>query len=196
MKINPSEIINKIDKKNRYYMLLGILVFAFLLDYLILMRPQIVTLTKIKPEIRILSQDLGKIQGDIKKVASYRDEVNKLQADVAEISQKVKSKEEVSLILEQISRIANQNNIKIDQIMPLVEDQKLLLQDNKKIYHALPILVEARSSYHDLGRFLDNMEEADMFLYLTSFSIVGTEDLRLHKLKMNLQAIVFEEKLK
>lgn len=194
MKIKISELISKIDEKNRHYFLIGALLFVFFLDYFILMRPQLVTLTKINPEIKMLSRDIEKAREDIQKLSFYQSEVKRLESLLAETSQKVKSKEEVSIILEQISRMANQNNVKIDQFMPFVEDQKVLLDDNKRSYYALPILVQGRSGYHDLGRFLNQLEKSNLFLYVTSFSIIAGEDARAHALKMNLQAIVFEEK--
>lgn len=194
MKIKISEFISKIDEKNQRYFLIGALLFIFLLDYFILMRPQLVTLTKINPEIKLLSRDIEKAQEDIGKLAFYQAEVKGLESQLAQTSQKVKSKEEVSLILEQISRLANQNNIRIDQIMPFMEEQKVLLEDTKRTYYALPIFVQAKSGYHDLGRFLNQLEKNDLFLYVTSFSIITGEDARTHALKMDLQAIVFEEK--
>lgn len=194
MKEKISGIISKIDEKNRHYFLIGALVFIFLLDYFILMRPQLDTLTKISPEIKLLSQDLEKAREDIQKLGFYQGEVKRLEGQVAQTSQTIKSKEEVSIILEQISRMANQNNIRIDQIMPSIEEQKMLLKDKNRTYYALPILVQAKSGYHDFGRFLNQLEKNDLFLYVTSFSIISGEDVRAHALKMNLQAIVFEEK--
>ena len=194
MKIKVSELIGKIDEKNRHYFLIGALLFIFLLDYFILMRPQLVTLTKINPEIKLLSQDSEKAQEDIGKLGFYQTEVKRLESQLAQTSKTIKSKEEVSIILEQISRMANRNNIRIDQIMPSMEEQKVLLEDNKRTYYALPILVQAKSGYHDFGRFLNQMERNDLFLYVASFSIITGEDVRAHALKMNLQAIVFEGK--
>ena len=194
MKVKIAELIGKIDEKNRHYFLIGALLFIFLLDYFILMRPQLVTLTKINPEIKLLSQDLEKAQGDIQKLSFYQGEVKRLESQLAQTSQTIKSKEEVSIILEQISRMADQNNILVDKIMPSLEEQKVLLEDKKRTYYALPILVQAKSGYHDFGRFLNQLEKNDLFLYVTSFSIIAGEDAHAHALKMNLQAIVFEEK--
>lgn len=194
MKLNIPELVGKIDEKSRYYILIGVLLFVFLLDYFILMRPQLVTLTKINPEIKILAQDLKKTREDVQKLGFYQGEVKQLEGELAETSQKVKSKEEVSIILEQISRMANQNHVKIDQIMPFIEDQKVLLEDNRRIYYALPILVQARGGYHDFGRLLNDLDNNDLFLYVTVFSIATGEDTHANVLKMNLQAIVFEEK--
>jgi|SRR3989338_162234 len=194
MKIKVSELIGKIDEKNRHYFLIGALLFIFLLDYFILMRPQMVILTKISPELKLLSQDIEKAREDIGKLGFYQAEVRRLESQLAQTSKTIKSKEEVSIILEQISRMANRNNIRIDQIMPSMEEQKVLLEDNKRTYYALPILVQAKSGYHDFGRFLNQMERNDLFLYVASFSIITGEDVRAHALKMNLQAIVFEGK--
>lgn len=195
MKIKVQDLINKIDEKNRYYVLIGILFFIFLLDYFLLMRPQLVTLTKINPEIKMLLQDIQKTQEDSQKLGSYQSEIKRLESALAETNSKVRSKNEVPVVLEQISRMANQSQIKIDQITPAHEDQSVLLEDNKRIYYALPILLEARSGYHDSGRFLNLLEQSNLFLNVTSFSIAaGKEDLRDHALKMNLQAIVFEDK--
>ena len=131
MKLKISELISKIDEKNRHYFLIGALLFIFLLDYFILMRPQLVTLTKINPEIKLLSQDIEKAREDIGKLDFYQTEVKRLESQLAQTSQKIKSKEEVSIILEQISRLANQNNIRIDQIMPFIEEQKVLFENKK-----------------------------------------------------------------
>lgn len=193
MKLKISELISKIDEKNRHYLLIGALLFIFLLDYFILMRPQLVTLTKINPEIKLLSQDIEKAREDIGKLGFYQAEVKRLEGQLAQTSQKVKSREEVSIVLEQISRLANQNNIRIEQIMPFIEEQKVLLEDKKRTYYALPILVQAKAGYHDFGRFINQLEKGDLFLYVTSFSIATGEDAHAHALKINLQAIVFEE---
>src|SRR3989344_131290 len=163
MKIKVSELIGKIDEKNRHYFLIGALLFIFLLDYFILMRPQMVILTKISPELKLLSQDIEKAREDIGKLGFYQAEVRRLESQLAQTSKTIKSKEEVSIILEQISRMANRNNIRIDQIMPSMEEQKVLLEDNKRTYYALPILVQAKSGYHDFGRFLNQMERNDLF---------------------------------
>jgi len=97
MKLKISELISKIDEKNRHYFLLGALLFIFLLDYFILMRPQLVTLTKINPEIKLLSQDIEKAQEDIGKLGFYQTEVKRLESQLAQTSQKIKSKKKCPL---------------------------------------------------------------------------------------------------
>ncbi|MCA9406954.1 MAG: hypothetical protein KC684_10475, partial [Candidatus Omnitrophica bacterium] len=45
------EFLEKVDQKQLYYIFGGIVLFVFLLDYFLLMRPQINSLNKINPEI-------------------------------------------------------------------------------------------------------------------------------------------------
>src|SRR3972149_1490460 len=131
---NILSIIGKVDEKKRFYLFIGVLVFVFLLDYLILMRPQLSTLMKINPEINILSQDIKQTQDDLLKISFYKSEVDRLRKNIKEVNQMIRSKDEVPLILERISRLANQNSIKIDQIMPNTQGQEILLDNKEQKY--------------------------------------------------------------
>ncbi len=193
MNTNFPEIFRAMDAKSRYYIFIGILVLALLLDYLILMKPQLAALAKILPEVKILRQDIQKAREDIQKLDSYQKEVARLKNGITQAHQQIKSKEDVPLILERISRLANQNGVKIDQIMPFNQGQEVLLEDNQRVYFSLPILLEARSGYHDLGRFLNQLENDDISVNVSTFTIGAGSDTRYHVVKLNFEAIVFEE---
>ena len=167
--------------------------FVFLFDYFILMRPQLATLAKISPENKVLSQDIQKADEDIQKLETYKGEVARLKAGIEEMNLKIKSKDEVPVILEHISLLADQNKVDVDQIMPASHDQQVLLEDNKRMYISLPVLVEARSGYHDFGRFLNDIEQDNILLGVRSFSVTATNDTQYHAVRLSLEAIVFEE---
>ena len=78
---NVVTVFSKIDDKNRYYIFVGILVFVFLLDYFLLMSPQLSALKKINPEIKTVSDNIKRAQADIDKLNTYR-------ADLENVSQK------------------------------------------------------------------------------------------------------------
>lgn len=192
MKTGIWEKLAKIDEKQRYYLFVGCLLFLFLLDYFVLMRPQLAALTKLGPEINVLSQDIQKTKEEIAKTSFYEGEAARLKERIAQIDSGVRSKDEVPLILERISRLANHNGVKIDQIMPFSQDQEILLEDNQRTYFALPILLQARSGYHDLGRFLNQMEKDDVALKVTMFTIASGGDPKYHQVELNLEATIFE----
>lgn len=193
MKLNIAEKLGKLSDQNRLYIFIGGLMFVFLFDYFILMRPQLATLAKISPENKVLSQDIQKADEDIQKLETYKAQVARLKAGIEEMNLKIKSKDEVPVILEHISLLADQNKVDVDQIMPASHDQQVLLEDNKRMYISLPVLVEARSGYHDFGRFLNDIEQDNILLGVRSFSVTATNDTQYHALRVSLEAIVFEE---
>ena len=97
------------------------------------------------------------------------------------------------MILENISLLANKNGIKIDQIMPYPQDQSVLLKDKIRKYYALPILLDARGSYHDVGRFLFQIEDENDFLKVDTFTFSSGSSFRVHRFKLTLKAVVYEE---
>ncbi len=199
MSSNPLEkfstTLDNIDEKTRHYIFIGALLVLFILDYLILMGPQLSALMKISPQIKILSQNIGQTKNDVQRLDFYKSEVERLKGDIEALSQKVKSREDVASILEDISNVANINGVKIDHIMPETEEEELLLEKGKQKYYALPIRVEARSSYHDFGRFFNQIEKNSDYLYMEIFDIASQEESRLHKVNLMFKVIILDEEV-
>lgn len=197
MKINPQEklnaLIEKIDEKNRYYIFVGLLLFVFLIDYFILMRPQLSALSKIGPEIKLLSDDFKRAKDDLKKIDFYKAEVERFRLKSNEMQARVKYRGEIPLVLERISKIAMQNHIKIEQIIPQAGNQKLLLDGKDKKFYRVPITIDARGKYHDLGRFLNAIEQDRLAMFPLSFSVISGGENKSHIVKLTLGAIVIDK---
>ncbi|MBF0484677.1 MAG: type 4a pilus biogenesis protein PilO [Candidatus Omnitrophica bacterium] len=195
-KENPLEqyraYLENMDEKTRYYIFGGVLVVVFLLCYFIFIHPQLASLSKIAPEIKILKEDIITVQEDEKQLEQYKKQVADLKKDTARLSLRIRPKEEVSLVIETISRIANKYNVKIDQVMPDLSGQEKLLDSQGKKYYRMPIFIDGRSSYHDFGRFLNALEAGDIYIELRKFSISPSEIQRLQKISLGLNAVVFE----
>jgi len=188
-----SSLFSKVEGNNRYYVFVGILLFVFLLDYFLLMSPQLGALQKISPEIKTVSENIKKAKEDIEKLNTYKADLEKASTKFTEANLKVKSRDEISVVLEYIAYIANETGVKIDQIMPDTLGQELLTENSQRKYFDLPIYMEARSSYHNFGHFLNKVEQNDISLRVGTFTIVVTNDTRHHAIKMTFKATVFEE---
>jgi len=188
-----SSIFEKIDGNNRYYVLVGFMALVFLLDYFVLMSPQLAALGKINPEIRAVSDSIRRAKVDLKKLDSYQSDLEKLSEKFEEANLKVKSRDEVPIILEHIANVASETGVKIDQIMPDSFGQELLTENSQRRYYDLPIYIEARSGYHNLGRFLNKLNQNDFSLRIGAFTIVATNDTRYHLVKLTFRATVYEE---
>lgn len=187
-----SAIIN-MDEKKRYYIFAGALVLVFILDYLILMRPQLKALATKNPEIKVQQDNIDRATADINKVVQYKKEVSDLRDKVDKANLKVKSKEEVPLILEKISRIAYENAVNIGQIMPYSVDQRVILSNNSRKFYSVPIFIDGRSSYHDFGKFVNTLENDDISMAVENFTITSGSDEAMHDFHLEIKAVVFEE---
>lgn len=193
LKDKISEKFEKMDDKTLYYIFGGVLLLVFLLDYFVLMRPQLATLTKINPELKILAGDIEKAKTEITKLDQYKKEVSRLEDAIKKENEKVEPREEVPLILEHISRLANTNGVKITQIMPNVIDSEIVLENNDRVYYSLPIDIEAKAGYHNFGRFIDTIEQGEIFLQVKKLTIASTANTKDHSIKLTLDAIVYEK---
>jgi len=159
----------------------------------VLMSPQLAAFDKINPEINRVADKIEKAKSDMKKLDTYQSDLEKLSKKFEEANLKVKSRDEVPSILEHIANIAHASGVKIDQIMPDSLDQALLTENKQRRYYDLPIYMEARSSYHNLGRFLNELGQNEISLRIGSFTIVATNDTRYHLVKLTFKATVYEE---
>ncbi len=188
--------IKNLDEKNLYYLFGGILVLIFVLDYLVLMRPQLNSLYKLGPNIATLSDDIARTKNDTGKVEEYKKEIDRLAEELENAKARVRSKEEVSIILEQLSVLADKNGIKIDQFAPVFQDQTKVLDNKDVVYYTLPIDIEARATYHDFGRFINDLENANLFFKVSDFSIAHTEESKYNVVKVTVLTIIFEKNKK
>ena len=183
----------QITDKNRNYVLGAILLAVFLIYYFVVMQPQLSTLRVLNPEIALLKQDLQKAREDLQKMNLYQSQVAQLQDKVKILGDRVKLKEEVHIIMEMISLMANENRVRIEQMVPAFDGQQSLLKTKEGNYFSLPIVIDARAGYHDFGRFLNNVENDSISLNVDKFSIVANpQDTMRHVIRLTLRATIME----
>lgn len=189
-----TSLISGTNEKNRYAVLGAALLLIFLADYFLLMKSQLALLSLLTPQIGILQQDIQQAQENISKTSVYQAENKKLQEDYGKSNFRIISKEEIPLLLEGISKLANQNRIKIDQMMPVKGSREELLSNNDGKFYAVPILVEARGGYHQIGRFVDQLEKDNIFKSISVLSIAGNAaDPANHTLKLTIKTVTLEK---
>ena len=126
-----------------------------------------------------LTVSTGKMKSELKSARVVIKDFERLKNGLKERSQKVESYEkklpaeqEIPALLENLSNMAKDSDIKIVGIVPAASSFK---DDNpvKKslIYREIPILITANSGYHELGHFLNNLENADRFMKVVDIDI-------------------------
>lgn len=188
-----SEFISDINEKNPYYLVGGIIVSLLLVDYFLVFQHQLKTWGAISPKIVKLSQDLNAARRNIQRIDQDKAELKDLSAKLGKINYKIRSKEEVPMILESISRVTNENGVRIEKIVPHPTIE-VLLENDEGQYLSVSIFIVAKSGYHNFGRFLNQLEVEEIFLTISSFTIERQGDeSTLHAIEMKIDAIIFEK---
>jgi len=189
------QIVNKINEKNPYYLLLITIGGLCIVFYLFPIQFQGAALQALTPKVRDLGQDLENTRNNIQRIAQYQKELTQLKTKLDYINKKIKPKEELPALLEMISLIASKNNVKIEQVMPQTTAQKAVLDNSDGKYFAVPIVIEARSGYHDFGRFLNQLEQEGVFTDLSDFTFASEAmDANRHLIKMTMKTILLDKK--
>ncbi|MBI3314965.1 MAG: type 4a pilus biogenesis protein PilO [Candidatus Omnitrophica bacterium] len=197
MKISVQDImrsINRADIKVRYGIFAGILLAAFALDYFLLMGPQIRSLKGLAEAAKTASADIQRVSHDLQRIQQIKDGLNSSRAELEAMSLKIRSPQEVPLILEEISRTANQFNVKIDQLKPMPESQETLISTPEGKYYALPIVIKAVCGYHMFGHFLNTLESGHLFFILRDWHMeAGPQDVKGLLVQATLKVILTEK---
>jgi type IV pilus assembly protein PilO len=168
--------LKSMDFKNRQTQVLLLIVlasFAAAAAYLyFVFIPQAVS-------VFTLSRNVGKMKSELRSARLVIANTDKLKNDLQEHSEKVESYEkklpaeqEIPTLLENLSNMAKDSDIKIVSIVPAMS----YLKDDKSvkkspIYREIPIAITAKSGYHELGHFLNNLENADRFMKVVDIDI-------------------------
>ncbi|MDP3791820.1 MAG: type 4a pilus biogenesis protein PilO [Candidatus Omnitrophota bacterium] len=134
-----------------------------------------VFLPRVTNDVVVIGKTIG-MRTDLKEAKSLIAQKDILRKKVGEYNEKIElyekklpAQQEIPSLLEDLSKMARNANITIIGITPIT----MKLQKEKKIsvYQEIPILITAKSGYHELGRFLNNLENGDRFMKIVDISI-------------------------
>jgi type IV pilus assembly protein PilO len=144
------------------YVLFAALIFA--LAFFFYFRPQNVKLKALKAE-RI------KVEGEVQNLKQKKRELDKIEADIAIMTAKLKTLEvnipqrkEIADILRQIQALAYDSRLDVLRFAPGNEV-------NKEFYAEWPIPIQVSGNYHNLGLFFDHLSKFARVFTIENFTI-------------------------
>lgn len=188
-----SEFLKNAGNRTKYMIFGGILLFIFLLDYFLIMSPQLSTLVKVSTKISTLAADIERTKNDMIRLPQYKTDIEKLKNELALLEQSIQPKEAVPIILERISQQAIADGVKVDQITP-GQNQEMLLEKDGKQYFSLLISMEARCGYHNFGRFINHLENDSIVFWPDNILMTNVGEQRTNLVKLTLQTIIYSLK--
>jgi type IV pilus assembly protein PilO len=144
------------------YVVFAVLIFA--LAFLFYFKPQ-------NAKLKVLTAERVKVEGEVQNLKQKKRELDKIEADIAAMTAKLKSLEvnipqrkETADILRQIQALAYDSRLDVLRFAPGTEV-------NKDFYAEWPIPIQVSGNYHDLGLFFDKLSKFARVFTIENFTI-------------------------
>jgi len=142
---------------------------------------------QLKAEIETLRTNKQRMADFLKNLDMARGQVKDFQAMVHKA-------DSIPAVLKTISTTANEYGVKINQLVPQKSDGIVLVKNEDGQYSSLSILVRAHATYHDLGKFLNRLEQEKVFWQMEAIDIAADEkDVIRHVVKMQMKILILGE---
>jgi len=187
------EFYNKINFKNKDIVLILVLVVIFFItDYNLILNNQFKLLTHLNSKVKDYKSKSLLAKDFTQKVDSFNTRRLSLKSKSEQLAKEIVSENDVSLLIEDISNIANKEFVKISQIQPQIENKspkKLSTQEFK--FSLLNINIDAVAGYHQVGKFLNKLENSNSFISVKELSISQEANSNLrHNIRLVLSTFI------
>ena len=168
------------------------LVAALYLTFAIV--PKSSTLSNISRKVQELSNKIDLTNNHIRRLGEMQEKLKTLNSELESYSQGLPDQKEITEFLQELSTIAKSSMVKILSITPsedIVPEKGEDEDKSKKHYKELPVVITAKSGYHQLGQFVSILEQGKRFITIQDLRI--REDKRTprsHDIRMVLKTYV------
>lgn len=175
--------------KQKAFLAVLILIFFIYGDFSFLMKGQLSAIKKIGPKSLKLTADISSLEKDLANIKQMQNKQEQMQ-EQSKKAKEIATEGQVPALLEDISRMANQNNVKIMQIKPIREPKAKQAPKEFSSYSGLNITLDLSCGYHNLGKFVSDIENSKIFMSLLKLSVAQSADHSNHNVNMIIYTYV------
>jgi len=134
--------------------------------------PQIKGIGRLSKEIAVTSDAIKTAESEIRRLAAYQKALEEKRDTIAAGEKRFLSQEgDVPGLLESLSAMARSAGVKIVQIKPVKIERAS--PGAGAAYLEVPILISAKSGYHELGDFVGRIERAEKCLTVADIDVAS-----------------------
>lgn len=165
----------------------------FFANYKLFFKPTLASLWKTLPQVSRLQRKVDSARNAIANIPRYKEQIGSLRNRLSLYKKKFSTKQQISLLLKGLSETAESTGVKIITIKPhpVVTAAQ---QDASSSYQKFPISIMASCGYHQLGSFLNKLENAEAFMRVTDIGITSDSENPLeHQVYLLLNTYILNE---
>ena len=168
---------------------LGFLV-VFALYFMLLLKPTLGALATLIPEVRTLKTDIKAVNDDLNFEDKLKNKFESVQSKLKEYGNKLSRERELPKLLENLSDTAKSSRVKILSISP---QNKKDTGEEDGICQEMPIAITGQSSYHDLGSFINKLENDERYMQVSDIKIkTNPSNPKKHNIEFVVSAYTFK----
>jgi len=164
----------EMDKTNRNILLLSILILVVIivLYVYLFLGPTLKGIFDVFPKIHSRSMDIKLVLNDSEFEGKLKNKQSDLEAKIGKYEKRLSREKEIPMLLESLSKMAKESHVKILSITP--GDRSLIRKKQEKkgsVYEEVPIAITAQCGYHDLGTFINRLENDERYMQVSDIAI-------------------------
>ncbi|MDO8662311.1 MAG: type 4a pilus biogenesis protein PilO [Candidatus Omnitrophota bacterium] len=195
-KIKSIKILDQFDLDNKKLMLIVLIsVVVFYIDFNFILKAQVRWLAKSGTKVERFKKDLDNFKIDLKKMRDLESKQTLASQKPVSNAKSIIPANQFSSLLQDISRTANHNDVRILQIKPSRMPTENQSNKAKVPVNLNPFMVnlDLSCAYHNLGKFINELENLQAFVSLRDIKIEPQDDNYL-KQKVNLALVTYVKK--
>lgn len=186
----------EIYKKQRLLIYVVVTLCLLFGNYKLFFKPTIGSLIKTLPRARELQRDFNFARKSVADIPAYKKQIEQMQGELSSYRKKFSTKQETSYLLKELSEMAKNSAVKIIAIKPYSAVIAAPQDAAKGAYQKFPISIQAICGYHQLGLFLNKLENADTFMRVTDINIASNPaDPLAHQVYILVNTYIITESL-
>lgn len=171
MKDLKAQIIK--NKKIIIYVVIGLCLL--LVNYMVFLKPVLSSLLKTGPKLGQLKKELLSDKSLVSNIPGYKAQIGRMRDTMGSYKKKFSTANEISYLLKNLSDMAKESNVKITSIKPHPGIEAQPSGASPAAYHKFPISIKAVSGYHQLGAFLNKLENDATFMRVSDLKITSDD---------------------
>jgi Tfp pilus assembly protein PilO len=162
--------------KNQKLILYGIITLALVFaNYRLFLKPIFSSLVQTTPRLNQEKKQLVSDQSMVSNIPRYKTQIEQMREAMSAHNKKFSTEQEISELLKGLSEIAKASGVKIVSIRPHPMVESKADSFTSSVYQKFPISIRAVCGYHQLGVFLNRLENNETFMRISDIKIVSDQ---------------------
>lgn len=184
------------DKRKRNYVVLSALSIFCVVYLVFFIAPLINHLLDVSRSVRDLANNIEIMDNRIARSSEMNERLSSLKRDYARLASQIPAEKEISLFLQGLAVTARDSNVVISSVTPgeMVPAEGAQVAGSREFLYELPVVITAKSGYHQLGRFVNDLERDSRFLNLQDIRVTANpQEPAMHSIYLSVRTYVLKE---